>query len=659
MYGLCEEVITPGQIGILLGERSTAGFVGRERERAILAELSDPDGSTLLAHLHGIAGVGKSSLLTVTLADARARGATVVRLDCRSIEPTERGFVHELSTEIGGESERVEEVAARLGGLGSRVVLALDNYEVFRLMDAWLRQVFVPALDQNARVLLAGREPPLPAWFAAGEWQGLFRSVPLGPLVEPEALDLLARCEVGDESAERINRIARGHPLALKLAASALTERPDLGLEEAAMQQVVEELTRLFLSDVEDPLTRQALDAASVVRRTTQPLLRAMLPEAAPQDAFERLQPLPFVETSRDGLVLHEAVRQASAAALRAADPGRYRQYKRAAWRELRAEGSAAGAPELWRFTADTLYLIENPVVREAFFPSGAQVYVVEPAKASDGDAFQAICDFQEPPESAAHIASWWAEAPEAFSAIRDRDGAVVGFYAMFDPEAVRRGLLWSDPITRIWAEHVRDHPVPKDQRVLFLRRWLGAEGGEGPSPVQAAAWLDIKRSYLELRPALRRVYTAVRDFPTWAPVVSKLHFEPLAGANIDLDGEEYYSAMLDFGPSSVDGWLAELVAEELGLEDDIAVDAEAGELRLRGRHIALTPLELGVFDHLHRREGRVVTRLSLLQEVWGNDYQGGSNIVDSVVRSLRKKLGDQATSVETVRGFGYRFRRT
>ena len=649
----------PGEIGILLDERATAGFVGRERERALLAELSDTDGSLLLVHLHGIAGVGKSALLQASLAEARDRGVTVVRLDCRAVEPTERGFVHELNAAIGGTSDRVEDVAARLGSLGSRVLLALDNYEVFHLMDTWLRQVFVPALDENARVIVAGREPPLPAWFASAEWQGLFRSVPLGPLEERDALRLLARCEVGGEAAGRINRIARGHPLALKLAASAVTERPDLGLEDAATQRVVEELTRVFLADVQDPLTRQTLDAASVVRCTTQPLLRAMLPEAAPQDAFERLRGLPFVESSRDGLVLHDAVRQASAAALRAADPARYRDYRRAAWRELRAEVSTAGTPELWRCTADTLYLIENPTVREAFFPSGAQRYAVEPAQASDEHAIRAICDFQEPPGSASRLADWWQEVPEAFSVIRDREGVVVGFYAMFDPAVVNRGMLWGDPITRVWSEHVRDHPTAAGESVLFLRRWLGVEGGEGPSPIQAAGWLDIKRTYMARRPGLRRVYTTVRELADWAPIVLRLRFRPLEGTEVELDGVVYHSAVLDFGPSSVDGWLADLVAEELGLEDAVTVDTGAGELRLNGRRIALTPLELGVIDQLHRQEGNVVTRRSLLQEVWGNDYEGGSNIVDSVVRSLRKKLGDQASSIETVRGFGYRFRRT
>ena len=68
-----------------------------------------------------------------------------------------------------------------------------------------------------------------------------------------------------------------------------MTERLAADIEQAAIQRVIEELTRLYLSDVHDPLTRAALEAASVVRCVTQSLLKAMLPNAAPQDAFERL----------------------------------------------------------------------------------------------------------------------------------------------------------------------------------------------------------------------------------------------------------------------------------------------------------------------------------------------------------------------------------
>ena len=46
---------------------------------------------------------------------------------------------------------------------------------------------------------------------------------------------------------------------------------------------------------------------------------------------------------------------------------------------------------ELWRYTADMLYLLDNPAVREAFFPSDAQPLAVEPVQAADHAAVAAI----------------------------------------------------------------------------------------------------------------------------------------------------------------------------------------------------------------------------------------------------------------------------
>jgi DNA-binding response OmpR family regulator len=43
---------------------------------------------------------------------------------------------------------------------------------------------------------------------------------------------------------------------------------------------------------------------------------------------------------------------------------------------------------------------------------------------------------------------------------------------------------------------------------------------------------------------------------------------------------------------------------------------------------------------------------------VWEQHYDGGSNVVDVVIRALRKKLGDKASMIEIVQGIGYRLRR-
>ena len=140
----------------LLDRRIAGSFVGRTGELESLLELLTDQGPVVV-HLHGIAGVGKSRLLGAFAENARAEGASVVQLDCREVEPTETGLLNELGLATGGGSGSADEIASRLGLVGSRVIVTLDTYEVFRLMDTWLRQVFLPLLPDNVRFVLCGR----------------------------------------------------------------------------------------------------------------------------------------------------------------------------------------------------------------------------------------------------------------------------------------------------------------------------------------------------------------------------------------------------------------------------------------------------------------------------------------------------------------------
>ena len=88
----------------------------------------------------------------------------------------------------------------------------------------------------------------------------------------------------------------------------------------------------------------------------------------------------------------------------------------------------------------------------------------------------------------------------------------------------------------------------------------------------------------MALRPALRRMYVVVRDVPTYWPVVEQLGFRPFADSVAALDGVEYTTVVLDFGPGSVDGWLAELVAGELGVGDEPSSTRRRASSRCRAR---------------------------------------------------------------------------
>ena len=640
----------------LIAEQSSRSFVGRGEEIRLLLKALEDFGPSVV-YVHGIAGIGKSRLLAAFADRARSHGARAIALDCRAVEPTEQGFLRALSSTLGKEIASTKDAVRKLTRRRGRTLLVFDHYEVWRLLDAWLRQTFIPQLPNGVRLILASREPPGPAWRSAPGWQRLLRTVELDALPGADAIELLARAGIPEQRAKRINGMVRGHPLALALAASTMENQQDRVVENAAIQRVIGDLAQFYLADIADPLTQRALEAACVIRRATVPLLRAMVPDATPRHVFDRLRALPFVQSDADGLHVHDSIKQAIAASVRSADPAKYHDYRRAALAELRSELARASSNEFWRYTADMLYLLDNPVIREAFFPSGTWSYTVEQARPNDGAAIHAICARHEGSEGAGCLSRWWTAAPQTFSAAYDQSGKVVGFYCLFEPGTISKQLVQKDPVVKGWLSHLRQDPIPKGQRVLFLRRWLSESAGEAPSAVQAACWLDIKRTYLALRPKLRRVYLAVNDLGAYASAAQTLGFRPVESAASQLDARTYHTAMLDFGPASVDGWLTRLVAAELGIDRKGVVDLEGRSLIVNRRRVPLTRLEFAVVHYLHERKEKPVARASLIRDVWGHQYDVGSNVVDVVIRSLRKKLGKHSDVVETVTGYGYRLR--
>lgn len=636
-----------------LGKRADEGFVGRTEELASILEVLDEDGP-LVVHLFGIAGAGKSTLLSRFAVQARRAGATVLEVDCRLVEPTARGFFDEIGHLLDAEVRGLEDAVRVLSATSGTTVLTLDHYEAFGLMDTWLRQTLLPMLPDGFRLVVASRRPPVPVWLTSPKWHGLFRALALDPLSSGEALTLLADFGIDGAAADTLAAVTHGNPLALKLAASAASARTSIRIEDAAIQEVMDELTALNLTEVDDPAVRDAIRAACVVRRITRSLLRVLAP--AGDANWDQLRALAFVDTWRDGLRIHDAVREALARTLKASDPERYLECRQNAWTQLKQELRTAPRSELWRYTADMLYLAENPVVREAFFPSGRQELAVEPAQAVDIGRIRRIVKAHEGLCAAEIIDRWWELRPESFRVVRDRHERVVAFYLMCEARDLPPEIRRADPVAAAWCAHLTANPIPGKHRALFLRRWLGGQPGEQPSPEQAACWLDVKRAYMELRPELRRVYLTVVDLPTYAPVASRLGFQPIATADVELDGLVYHTAMLDFGPSSVDGWITRLVGDELGVDQPRLLDHATRSIIVAGEPVPLTPLEYGLVDYLERLDGGTATRAEILDHVWGAaDADTSSNVVDAVVKSLRRKLGADADVIETVRGFGYR----
>jgi len=89
----------------------------------------------------------------------------------------------------------------------------------------------------------------------------------------------------------------------------------------------------------------------------------------------------------------------------------------------------------------------------------------------------------------------------------------------------------------------------------------------------------------------------------------------------------------------------------------DLVLDPLTRECRRGDTGVALTAREMALLEALLRRPGEVVAKRELLREVWGDEFDGDTNVVEVYVGYLRRKI-DQPFgrhSVQTVRGVGYR----
>jgi two-component system OmpR family response regulator len=91
----------------------------------------------------------------------------------------------------------------------------------------------------------------------------------------------------------------------------------------------------------------------------------------------------------------------------------------------------------------------------------------------------------------------------------------------------------------------------------------------------------------------------------------------------------------------------------------DLCLDPARHQVTRSGTRLELTAKEFSLLDYLMRHPDVPVSRLTLLEHLWDFAFDGGSNVIDVHVRNLRQKLArvPGSTSIETVRGVGYRLR--
>lgn len=89
---------------------------------------------------------------------------------------------------------------------------------------------------------------------------------------------------------------------------------------------------------------------------------------------------------------------------------------------------------------------------------------------------------------------------------------------------------------------------------------------------------------------------------------------------------------------------------------DDVVLDISKKQVTRSGESIVLTGKEYEVLEYLFKNKTGIISREQILNHVWDYDYEGASNIIDVIIKNIRKKLdvGSKKPIIHTKRGLGY-----
>lgn len=554
-------------------------FVGRVAEQTLfesaLASLDSAERPFQLLYIFGPGGVGKTTLLNEFIDICGQARVQALTIDARNIEPTTDSFLEALRLALNAPPS--ESPLSVLTERAAPHVILIDTYEILAPLNNWLYDSFLPQLPDNALIVLAGRQPPSPAWRADPGWQALVRVLSLRNLSPNESRAYLTKQQIPVEQHEAVLDFTHGHPLALSLVADVFAQRPESlsNFQPQAAPDVVKTLLERLVQKVPGPAHRAALEACALVRLTTESLLAEMLsmpdPSAssgqAVHELFEWLRDLSFIDSGPLGLFPHDLTRETLVADLRWRNPDWYVELHRRARNYYTARLGQTSSQGQQRLIFDLLFLHrDNSMVRPFIEWQTSSSILVEAMRDADGPTLVEMVQRHEGDEASKLAALWFAQQPQGVFVFRDPDGQAAGFLAMVSLPRANPEALAADPAAEATWRYVQTHsPLRPGETATLFRFWMARDAYQAVSPAQSVIFINMVRHYLTA-PGLVFTFIPCADPDFWTPVFAYAELARLPEADFEVGGRRYgvYGHNWRAMPPAV--WLAMLAEKEIGL---------------------------------------------------------------------------------------------
>lgn len=459
-------------------------FVGRDRELALFECMLDAPPPFCVLLLHGVGGVGKSTVLDALGRRARESGLPAIHYDARDL-PRDTDAIERFF-------RRGIDAASVVPG--DQAILLIDNFESLAPVEDWFRETLLADLPGRFRVVLAMRQQPSSQWQLDAGWSRLARVHQLAGL-EPAAADrLLDRLGVPIATRPAILEMAAGHPLALTLAGLLQRDEPQRDPADLLDKpQLVRELSERHLADAPSRNAREALFACALSRRLTRPLLAAMLDQDDVDGLFNWLRRQSFVSETVPGLISHDLVGDALCARLEHGEPDTHRRLIRRGTRYLIERVGEIGEGAI----SDVLYLMRGlPAIRRIFVIGRDTGWNIDRLRDGDEPVLAGLVEAEWGRDARRWFETWVKAAPEWLAVLRDTRQRPLGMSFYLDIEAVDPTLRSRDPALRAFFRHIERHaPLRRGERAM-LARFLLARDESGPLPA-GVAQLQCRNAFM------------------------------------------------------------------------------------------------------------------------------------------------------------------